>query len=78
MTPPNLPCSGETYLHWSLDGDAEWRIEIECNGGDAGDCGWRVALDLDSTDGITSEELNDLDEAHYAHRDGLADDVDAA
>jgi hypothetical protein len=64
-----LPCSGEYYLYWGPDEDAEWRVEIACNGGADGDCGWRVVLDLDSTDGITSEELNDLDEAHYAHRD---------
>jgi hypothetical protein len=78
MTNPEIPCSGEAYLHWSLDDDGQWHIEIECNGGDAGDCGWRVVLDLDSTDGITSEELNDLDEAHYAQRDALDDEDDAA
>jgi hypothetical protein len=78
MTLPEMPCSGETYLHWSLSDDAQWRVEIECNGGDVGDCGWRVVLDLDMTDGITSEELNDLDEAHYAHRDALPDGADAA
>jgi hypothetical protein len=77
MTLSEIPCSGEAYLHWGLGEDGEWQVEIECNGGEAGDCGWRVVLDLDSTDGITSEELNDLDEAHYAHRDGH-DDVDAA
>jgi hypothetical protein len=77
MTPSEIPCSGEAYLHWDFGDDGAWHVEIECNGGEAGDCGWRVALDLDSTDGITSEELNDLDEAHFAHRDGLHD-VDAA
>jgi hypothetical protein len=77
MTTPDPPCSGEAYLHWGLDEEDEWHVHIACNGGD-GDCGWLVVLDLGSTDGITSEELNDLDEAHYAHRDGLhADGIEA-
>jgi hypothetical protein len=66
-----IPCSGETYLNWTLEEDGQWRIQIECNGGEDGDCGWRVPLELDSTDGISSEDLNDLDELHYTHRDGL-------
>jgi hypothetical protein len=76
MTLSEIPCSGEAYLHWGLGEDGEWHVEIECNGGDAGDCGWRVLLDLDTPGGITSEEMNDLDEAHFAHRDALVvDDV---
>jgi hypothetical protein len=78
MTLSEIPCSGENYLHWGLNEDGQWHVQVECNGGEAGDCGWRVVLDLDSTDGITSEELNDLDEAHYAHREGVDDDAHAA
>lgn len=71
MTMREIPCSGESYFHWGLDEDDQWHVQIACNGGD-GDCGWLVVLDLDMTDGITSEEMNDLDEAHYAHRDALS------
>jgi hypothetical protein len=68
MTNPEIPCSGEGYLHWSLDDDGQWHIEIECNGGDVGDCGWFLTLDLDSTDGITSEDLREFEDAHEVHR----------
>lgn len=65
LTPP---CPGDFFLRWGTTAEGDWRVQIECNGGDVGDCGWFLTLDLDSDDGVTSDDVREYEEAHHEHR----------
>lgn len=62
------PCPGDWVLTWGTSVDGHWNIQIECNGGNSGDCGWTLPLDFDSSDCITGEDLREYEDAHLRYR----------
>lgn len=73
MTTETAPrCHGDSFLRWGTTAEGEWHVQIECNGGADGDCGWFLTLDLDSDDGLTSDDLREYQDRHELHRTALA------
>lgn len=65
---PAEPCAGEWFLNWGTGVEGHWFVQIECNGGDVGDCGWVQPLDLEQTGCVTSEDVLEFEDAHERHR----------